>query len=74
MKQVNKNKDSFLKLYRDFLSLVNSSGILTKMKTKVHFISKSKRRHEKHLEAVKRFIKNQKQESSGRSYKKFKQY
>lgn len=44
------------------------------MKTKVHFISKSKRRHEKHLEAVKRFIKNQKQESSGRSYKKFKQY
>ncbi|OED45253.1 hypothetical protein AB836_02105 [Rickettsiales bacterium (ex Bugula neritina AB1)] len=57
MKQLNRNKDSFLKLYRDFLSSVNASDILLRKKKKNHFISPSKQKKEEQKRAKENAIK-----------------
>lgn len=58
---IQKEKEGFLRMFRQYLTFFNNTGILQGLKTNIYFVSKRKKKQEKRKKALRNvFIANKK--------------
>jgi hypothetical protein len=58
---IQKEKEGFLRMFRQYLTFFNNTGILQGLKTNIYFVSKKKKKQEKRKKALRNvFIANKK--------------
>ena len=58
---IQKEKEGFLRMFRQYLTFFNNTGILQGLKTNIYFVSKRKKKQEKRKKALRNvFISNKK--------------
>jgi ribosomal protein S21 len=51
---IQKEKDSFLRMFRQYLTLFNNTGITQNLKNNIYFVSPSNKKKKKRLEALRK--------------------
>jgi hypothetical protein len=58
---IQKEKEGFLRMFRQYLTSFNNTGILQGLKTNIYFVSKNKKKQEKRKKSLRNvFIANKK--------------
>jgi hypothetical protein len=61
---VQKDKEGFLRMFRQYLTFFNNTGIPQGLKTSMYFVSPNKRKQEKRKKALREIIVNNKKNKS----------